>query len=298
MAPPRKKAKTEKANEADPAVLAEAARRRLTRRAQGNLLLGDASSLGGIGGLPAALRKADGADIVKRNARRVRKYLLVFPGKFTAPQGSTVGTLRALDSRTPSLDVELDGGILRFRGALVFPKNALLTIRGRGGKVTVEDVFETLLVLAEWAWLGDLDSNPGDVPVPFPDELRKCVETDPAFHGARLQPVQRPRRVSERKPAKRIVDTVSIDSDSEGSDTNKKEEEVVVVGDQDGDDDEVVFANGCNDAEGNTVPLPPRRSSSRARQAVKYKDEDENAEGEVSSGDEADVSDASYGDSS
>ncbi len=221
--PPKKrgtKASTKAVKKADdPAAIAEKARQTLVSRAQGNLLSESSKALGTKSPchLPSALARADGADILKKNTRRHPKYLLIFPGHFAPSPGAQVGKLRALDSRTPTLDVTLsDSGVLRFQGALVFPRNALLTVRGGRGKVTVEDVFETLLVFPEWAWIGDPEGNPGAVPVPFPSDLRKQIDTDPAFAAARIAPVPRaPKLKREPKEEEVSDDVISLDDDDD-----------------------------------------------------------------------------------
>lgn len=127
---------------------------------------------------PVALRGCDNKDITKRNSsRRTQNYLLVFPGSLHIPPGATIGTLSDLHTRTPSLHVTFDGAVIRLRGVLVFVKNSLLAVRQRKRDVQVVDGFDTLVVFSEWMCVGDLRSNPGQVPEPVPAAL---LTTPPA----------------------------------------------------------------------------------------------------------------------
>lgn len=232
MAPPRSHgAKSDMGDEASMAD--ERSRVRLVSRARGTLTAGDAAEVGRHEHwLPAALRRADGADIVKRNAHRRKKYLLVFPGRFKVTAGTRVGRLCGLNSRTPTLDVEFGKyGRLRFKGALAFPKNSLISIRARKDVVGVEDVFETLVVFAEWAWIGTVDSNPGAVPEPLPSVLCRQIEEDKDFAAARIAATPGKATKRRRKQAVDVMDVVGMDSE-EGSDEGVSFDEADVnVGD-------------------------------------------------------------------
>lgn len=123
--------------------------------------------------IPLSLRKSDGADIVKRNANRKKKYLFVFPGALSLPaSGGKIGSLASLDTRTPQLNIHFPNGTLRLLGTLVFPQNALLSVKPTRSAVQILDVFETLIVFSEWRWIGDPASNPAGLPVPLPNSIK------------------------------------------------------------------------------------------------------------------------------
>lgn len=157
---------------------AEAYATRLKKLHEGTVVAGTARESraeGTPGAVPHALRRCDGADVVKKNAARKKKYLFSFPGSLNLPPGGRVGSLSGLDTSTPVLDMHYGEGRLRLRGSLVFPRNAILTLKGSTGRdkpVRVTDTFETLVVFSEWVWLGREADNPGDVAKPLPASLR------------------------------------------------------------------------------------------------------------------------------
>jgi hypothetical protein len=161
---------------------AQALSAKLRARSAGVLLTPDAETRAPSGSalrraVPDGLRLSDGSDIVKKNAARKKKYLFAFPGGVALPPASHVGTLAGLDTPNPTLEIAYPAGRLRLRGTLVFPKNALLTLKGaatRGKPVRCTDAFETIVLWAEWAWLGELASNPGDVAKPLPPSMRSA----------------------------------------------------------------------------------------------------------------------------
>lgn len=147
--------------------------------------------------VPRALRRCDGADIVKRNAGRKKRYLFAMPGGISIPAGARVGTLHDLDTSHPVLHVEFPEGVLALHGVLVFPRNTMLALKGTAGgrakTVRCTDAFETIVVFAQWDWLGPLNQNPGRVPKAVP----------PTLCGASGRPVW----TSGRDKAETSVDT-------------------------------------------------------------------------------------------
>lgn len=286
MAPPRGRSKKVNRSSVDEEAAADERNRvRLASRARGTLTASSARDVGQQPcALPAALRRANGMDIVKRNAHRRRKYLLMFPGQFSVAPGARVGTLHGLDSRTPALDVEFGTeGRLRFRGALVFPKNALISVRARRGGVSIEDVFETLIVFAEWAWLGSVEANPGDVPAPLPASLRKQVATDPAFAAARLAtPLSAPRTHASPAPGAtatashaRKLFTSRANAEVASSDSASNSDEIIAL------DDDAGYAPASILAESVTPrrKLPVREGRKRMNYSDSYNlDEDKDDE--------------------
>jgi hypothetical protein len=120
------------------------------------------------------LKRCDGADIIKKNAARRKKYLVAFPGGVALGPGARLGMLHGLDSSTPTLDVQYPEGRLRMYGVLVFPRNPMLTLKCSTSKdrpVQCADTFETIILFSRWAWIGDEVSNPGNLPQPLPTSL-------------------------------------------------------------------------------------------------------------------------------
>lgn len=273
MAPKRARAATD-ANQTPAERQASLLHARLRSRAEGALISSGApNNLSGMRA-PRSLRSADGGDIVKRQAHRRKKYLFVFPGTFSPPPGSTVGRLRGLDSRTPSLDVTYAGyGRLRLSGALVFPRNALLTVKRAAGKtVGVVDTFETLVAFSQWAWLGDEKENLGGVPRKMPEVLKKIVENDLVFAAA---------------------GKVSVGADAGGGDRVRKPALAVSADDDEDGEEDVVEFDSDGDVNLRSASQPTAATRVTRRKSVDYSkmftvdaDEEDDASGSGDSNDE------------
>lgn len=148
----------------------EAERGRLRRRIEGTLIQKEPPKNLSGGRIARGLRRSDGADIVKRNASRKKRYLMVFPGGMTLQPGAKIGQLEGLSTRTPRLTIECPNGRLELKGSLTFPNNGLILVKG-GALVKVIDCFEVAIVFGEWAWIGSKQSNPGGVPEPIPARI-------------------------------------------------------------------------------------------------------------------------------
>ena len=65
------------------------------------------------------------------------------------------------------------GGRLRLRGTLIFPQNKYMALRlggagAGGGGAVCEDVFESMVVFGEAAWVGSKAENPEERELPMP----------------------------------------------------------------------------------------------------------------------------------
>lgn len=134
-------------------------------------------------GVPRALARCDGADIVKRAVGRRSRYLFLLPGGLSITAGARIGQLSCLDTPTPVLYIEFgpaawggnEVGRLKCWGVHFYPRNAVLTLRGGGKAVVCEDVMETVVVFGEWAWVGGAVSNPSEEVLPLPLGLAEVV---------------------------------------------------------------------------------------------------------------------------
>jgi hypothetical protein len=270
--------------------------------------------------IPQILRRCDGADIIKKNAARRKKYLFAFPGGVALAPGTRLGMLHGLDSSTPTLDIQYPEGRLRMYGVLVFPRNPMLTLKcsaSKGRPVQCADTFETIILFSRWAWIGDEVSNPGDLPQPLPVSLRGNVG-HPVWRSARKSSAPMTPRAADDDaggiPPQRNVITIE--------DEEKEEEEEVISAsspedlaedDKFDDDDESAQWNpiknlgrshdrSAHDADG-IAPVPVRSNPIRARRPDFKKifaessdddnEEDDSAEGEDddlhTAGDEDDI---------
>lgn len=134
-------------------------------------------------GVPRALARCDGADIVKRAVGRRSRYLFLLPGGLSITAGARIGQLSCLDTPTPVLYIEFgpaawggnEVGRLKCWGVHFYPRNAVLTLRGGGKAAVCEDVMETVVVFGEWAWVGGAAANPSEEVLPLPEGLAEVV---------------------------------------------------------------------------------------------------------------------------
>ncbi|GAB0493470.1 hypothetical protein MMPV_004752 [Pyropia vietnamensis] len=134
-------------------------------------------------GVPRALARSDGADIVKRAVGRRSRFLFLLPGGLSITAGARIGQLSCLDTPTPVLYIEFgpaawggnEVGRLKCWGVHFYPRNAVLTLRGGGKAVMCEDVMETVVVFGEWAWVGGAIANPSEEVLPLPLGLAEVV---------------------------------------------------------------------------------------------------------------------------
>ena len=104
---------------------------------------------------------------------------------FVAPAGR-IGSLEALDSRNPVMNVDFPTGRLRLTGTIVYPADTTYiaiahstrapsgSAASKGKKVKplqCQGTFDHLLVFSEWSWLGRKEDNPTEQPLPLPEEL-------------------------------------------------------------------------------------------------------------------------------
>ncbi|KAK4538798.1 hypothetical protein CDCA_CDCA20G4823 [Cyanidium caldarium] len=146
--------------------------------------------------LPAALGVRDGADVIKPSRAARQKYLVLLPAKFRSVAKSAGNTaadtelltatasLQDADTANPTLLWRLgEEGRLRFRGTLLFPRNAIFSCKGSSSSakakhVRIDDVFEGVIVFSEWEWIGREDENPTDVSLPVPAAVLQRISVD------------------------------------------------------------------------------------------------------------------------
>lgn len=214
----------------------EAERGRLRRRIEGTLIQKEAPKNLSGGRIARGLRRSDGADIVKRNASRKKRYLMVFPGGITLQPGAKIGQLEGLSTRTPRLTIECPNGRLELKGSLTFPNNGLILVKG-GTLVKVIDCFEVAIVFGEWAWIGSKQSNPGGVPEPIPTRIMD--ETPSAAQDVWNS--------TERASVAADANGHEVDATGQTKSTRKRKEKVSFINDDDDDDDFISDDDLCDD---------------------------------------------------
>ncbi|KAA8496625.1 DNA-binding protein RHL1 [Porphyridium purpureum] len=214
---------------------------------------------------PHALRKSEGFDVVKKNAPRKARYLVMLPGAISLPDDcANVGKIIDLDTPNPGMELHVPGqGTLLLRGTLVRTANTYLTMKKVGraksikSHVRVQDVLHNVLLLSEWQWIesapqsGDKSSRSGVVPTDTQlgeswisrslqevvKEEAKDVEshTESSSEDEAVQPQSRPAR-KPRAAHRRI----SMDQSSSGKDDDEEADDV------ERDDDGMDVSDGEN----------------------------------------------------
>lgn len=274
--PPRKRAKPSlPVTEEEERINSEATR--LRSRAECHLL--QKNPPGASTGLaPSGLRRCDGQDIVKRNASRKKKYLFVFPGAASLPPGATVGSLAGLDTRTPTLDIDIPpAGRIRLSGSLVFPKNCFTAVKVPASKkkpVNVVDTFETLVVFSEWSWIGDPKNNPGGLPEPLPLALKRPLDEGETLWKLPTTGSKNPEIASGRRKSKSDGtaaggrdNDVSIVDDTD--DVEEIEDDVVELDEHDGDSWDQLEGKFSTTI---AASVEPRSNPRRKRKQINYAD--------------------------
>ncbi|ETV70657.1 hypothetical protein H257_13769 [Aphanomyces astaci] len=134
--------------------------------------------------LARALRACHGQDIKKKSGHRKGKFLFAFPGLVSPmPEGGTLGTLDKLDTDKPVLYIDFPQGRLKMQGTLVYAQNRFLTLQcaRRGKSVVCDDVFDAVVTFPEVSWIGPVDANPSEAPLPIPSFLHAYTNIPPSY---------------------------------------------------------------------------------------------------------------------
>eukprot|EP00736_Rhodelphis_marinus_P013244 Rmarinus@m.24221 len=237
-------------------------------------------------------RGLDGLPIVKKGGRKHR-YLMVFPGLLLHQEETDptpFGSITELDTPNPVLYIQFEGkGRLRLDGTIVYPKNRYAYVLPATKKSMVcEEVFENVIVFSDAYWVGTVEENPTDKPLPFPADIAKKVVQNESPSGAKSGLFVDP-------APKNFFGKLGNGAD-EGEDKDKdRKSSVNGNGDMamDGTEDR---ASSGSDVEIVTdrVQRTPRRSSLKK---VSYKEADEDTDGDdsgsTSGGDSDAMSEAS-----
>ncbi|KAF0717572.1 hypothetical protein AaE_010827, partial [Aphanomyces astaci] len=130
------------------------------------------------------LRACHGQDIKKKSGHRKGKFLFAFPGLVSPmPEGGTLGTLDKLDTDKPVLYIDFPQGRLKMQGTLVYAQNRFLTLQcaRRGKSVVCDDVFDAVVTFPEVSWIGPVDANPSEAPLPIPSFLHAYTNIPPSY---------------------------------------------------------------------------------------------------------------------
>eukprot|EP01138_Halocafeteria_seosinensis_P002703 gb/GECG01002764.1/.p1 GENE.gb/GECG01002764.1/~~gb/GECG01002764.1/.p1 ORF type:complete len:321 (+),score=53.36 gb/GECG01002764.1/:1-963(+) len=130
-----------------------------------------------------ALKTCSGYDIVRKGSQRKSKYLLSLPMNMIVNQGGKIGELADMDTKKPTLLIDLPKGKLKLTGHIVHTSTRFITLQCYPNRATCrnvdtmepvvscEDVFDKMLVFSAVSYLNDSGE-----PQTIPDDLRKTAD--------------------------------------------------------------------------------------------------------------------------
>ncbi|XP_004349392.1 hypothetical protein CAOG_02642 [Capsaspora owczarzaki ATCC 30864] len=244
--------------------------------------------------LPAVLRDCHGADIVRKGGARKERYLISFPGQLqglTSSGTPTIGSLAKLNSPNPVMYLDFPEGRLKLFGTLVFTNSKFVALQAKKQAIQCEDVFDKVVTFSEATWIGHLQDNPNEDPLPLPASLIGLASAAPPsvsasrshsasagvdirdfFRGtSAAQPTGMPDLSGDTPPSSQTLGRRAVrrprynpdfgdDSDANGSDRDDGEASA---------DDEFVASQSST---------RPRRSAAARAAVVESSDESDNAE--------------------
>ena len=121
------------------------------------------------------LRRSDCKDIHKKSSVRKSRYMIVFPGQLASVKDGQIGSLAKLDTQNPVMYVSYGHlGRLKLVGTIVRSKATryfTLNVKSRD-RTQLEDWFDSMIVFSRYSWVGTPEENPGEEPMPFPEQLQ------------------------------------------------------------------------------------------------------------------------------
>lgn len=122
----------------------------------------------------AELAQTNEKDIIKKGTVRKGRVLCLFGDKIRPMKGGTLGVLKDLDTKCPSLHMEFPEGTIKFHGTILFPKNKYLSLKLGSKNIICEDVFESVVLFSEATWIpkdGGADAKDGTLYQNLPASL-------------------------------------------------------------------------------------------------------------------------------
>eukprot|EP00308_Calcidiscus_leptoporus_P012116 CAMPEP_0119354566 /NCGR_PEP_ID=MMETSP1334-20130426/3546_1 /TAXON_ID=127549 /ORGANISM="Calcidiscus leptoporus, Strain RCC1130" /LENGTH=427 /DNA_ID=CAMNT_0007368153 /DNA_START=30 /DNA_END=1313 /DNA_ORIENTATION=- len=164
----------------DPAAAEEA--RQLI--AASGVLCPERPSLAGVAPapLPRLIKKfaVDGAVALHKKSRgagaKATKYLIALPGQFMPLGTGEIGTLEKLDTPNPELLLHWpeQGGQLRLRGTIAYPKARYITLAPGKQQLQCEEELDSLIVFSKATFIR-LDSTQNGAPSATDSALPSCI---------------------------------------------------------------------------------------------------------------------------
>ncbi|CAM9250417.1 unnamed protein product, partial [Choristocarpus tenellus] len=131
-----------------------------------------------------SLRRCDGFDIMRKGSRNKDKRLVMLPGTLGLANGGKLGTLKDITAACPTLYFEFPEGRLKCTGRTVHARGRFFTLYAdktgaKASRMDCRDVFDAVTFFTKVAWVGSLEDNPEENPLPLPISLQALPQENP-----------------------------------------------------------------------------------------------------------------------
>ena len=83
-----------------------------------------------------------------------------------------LGSIEKMDTDHPIMYINFDQGRLKLTGHKKVPAQRMMTMQcKKEGAMVLEDVFQQVVVFADWQWVGKAEDNPKESSLDIPKEL-------------------------------------------------------------------------------------------------------------------------------
>ena len=221
------------------------------------------------------LKRSDCKDIHKRSSVKKSRYMTVFPGQLGNLKEGRLGSLAKLDTQNPVMYIEYPGfGRLKLCGTIVRSRATryfTLNVKSKD-RLNLEDWFDSMIVFSTCFWVGTAETNPGEEPMPFPEELKHVQTAAEADQPPPATPADFSFSVAAEEGAAPKKSAVSADhrerdgaKNDEGQTRDKARRATVSldqISDEDVDEDDRAARSPAADAS--RPSARPRRESAKA----------------------------------
>ena len=214
------------------------------------------------------LKRSDCKDIHKRSSVKKSRYMMVFPGQLGNLKEGRLGSLAKLDTQNPVMYIEYPGfGRLKLCGTIVRSRTAryfTLNVKSKD-RLNLEDWFDSMIVFSTCFWVGTAETNPGEEPMPFPEELKHVQTAAEADQPPPATPADFAFSVAAEEGAAPKKSAVSADRRERDGAKNDERFTEDQSSDEDVDEDDRAARRLITDtADASRPSARPRRESAKA----------------------------------
>ena len=214
------------------------------------------------------LKRSDCKDIHKRSSVKKSRYMTVFPGQLGNLKEGRLGSLAKLDTQNPVMYIEYPGfGRLKLCGTIVRSRATryfTLNVKSKD-RLNLEDWFDSMIVFSTCFWVGTAETNPGEEPMPFPEELKHVQTAAEADQPPPATPADFAFSVAAEEGAAPKKSAVSADRRERDGAKNDERFTEDQSSDEDVDEDDRAARRLITDtADASRPSARPRRESAKA----------------------------------